>query len=138
MGRFLPPDHGRGDESTIGGYMAVHARPAAFEGPDGMSYSVEIETDDTGDRDAPVGAYLLFVRWGRGEPKISGHIETDFLARAATADEARARVGALPLGEVKRMLDALVRERSPGPSRPWWDAMRDEGTDAERGGGEGA
>ena len=138
MGRFLPPDHSRGDESTIGGYMAVHARPAAFEGPDGMSYSVEIETDDTGDRAAPAGAYLLFVRWGRGEPTISGHLETDFLARAATAEEARAQVGALPLHEVKRLLDALVRERSPETSRPWWEAMRDEDTEAEQGGGEGA
>ena len=42
MGRFIPPDHSKGDESTLGGYMAVHARPAAFEGSDGMSYSVEI------------------------------------------------------------------------------------------------
>ena len=27
MGRFLPPDHSKGDEHTLGGYMAVHARP---------------------------------------------------------------------------------------------------------------
>ncbi|HJU66261.1 MAG TPA: hypothetical protein VJ596_11315, partial [Gemmatimonadaceae bacterium] len=87
MGRFLPPDHSKGDEKTIGGYMAVHARPAAFEGSDGLSYSVEIETDETGDPVNAHGAYLLFVRWGRGDPKVSGHLETDFLARAPTAEE---------------------------------------------------
>ena len=127
MGRFLPPDHSKGDEKTIGGYMAVHARPAAFEGADGMSYSVEIETDETGDPARPYGAYLLFVRWSRGEPRVSGHLETDFLARAPSEQEARARVGALSLEEVKRMLDALIRERTPPPSKPWWEVMREEG-----------
>jgi hypothetical protein len=127
MGRFLPPDHSKGDERTIGGYMAVHARPAAFEGADGMSYSVEIETDETGDPAQPYGAYLLFVRWSRGDPRVSGHLETDFLARAPSEQEARALVGALSLEEVKRVLDTLIREREPKPSKPWWEVMREEG-----------
>jgi hypothetical protein len=128
MGRFLPPDHSRGDERTIGGYMAVHARPAAFEGADGMSYSVEIETDETGDAEQPVGAYLLFVQWGRGEPRVTGHLETDFLTRGADAASVRAALGAFPLDEVKRILDDLVRKRDQGgtPSRPWWEEMRDD------------
>ncbi len=50
MGRFLPPDHDAGDPNTIGGYQAVHARPAAFEGRDGASYSIEIVVDETGGR----------------------------------------------------------------------------------------
>ena len=33
----------RATQSTIGGYAAVHGRPAAFEGSDGFSYSVEID-----------------------------------------------------------------------------------------------
>ena len=127
MGRFLPPDHSKGDERTIGGYMAVHARPAAFEGSDGMSYSVEIETDETGDPAQPYGAYLLFVRWSHREPRVSGHLETDFLARAPSEREARELVGALSLAEVKGMLDALIRERTPPPSKPWWEVMREEG-----------
>lgn len=127
MGRFLPPDHSKGDERTIGGYMAVHARPAAFEGVDGASYSVEIETDETGDPAAPFGAYLLFVRWSAGEPRISGHLETDFLARDVSPEAARERVGALPLGRVKEILDALIRERRPPRERPWWEVMREEG-----------
>ena len=68
--------------------MAVHARPAAFEGADGRSYTVAIETDDTGERARPVGAYLLFVRWGGEQPDVTGHIETPFLAWGATAEEA--------------------------------------------------
>jgi hypothetical protein len=125
MGRFLPPDHSQGDERTIGGYMAVHARPAAFEGSDGLSYSVAIETEETGDPAAPSGAYLLFVRWSAGEPRPSGHLETPFLARAATAGQARELVGALGLDEVKRKLDELIAAAGPPPDRPWWQAMNE-------------
>ena len=126
MGRFLPPDHSKGDERTLGGYIAVHSRPAAFEGSDGLSYSVSIEVSETGEPATPYGAYIVFVRWGRGEPRITGHLETDFLARAATEADARAAVGAISLGEAKRILDELIAARSPAPSRPWWEAMRDE------------
>ncbi len=104
--------------------MAVHARPAAFEGSDGMSYSVAIETDETGEAAAPHGAFLLFVRWGAGAPEVTGHLESDFLARAATPDEARAALHALPLDSVKSALDALIRARAPLPDRPWWEAVR--------------
>ena len=72
-----PPDHSKGDESTIGGYMAVHDRPAAFEGSDGFSYSVEIMTDDTGDARSRWGAFFLFVQWSRiGAQTPEGHLET--------------------------------------------------------------
>ncbi|MGH7646707.1 MAG: hypothetical protein ACREND_01205 [Gemmatimonadaceae bacterium] len=127
MGRFLPPDHSKGDERTLGGYMAVHARPAAFEGRDGQSYSVSIESDETGDAAAPIGAYLLFVRWTPGEPRVSGHLETEFLERAGTAEEASARVGAMPLARAREILDGLIAARAPNADRPWWDAMHDEG-----------
>ena len=126
MGRFIPPDHSKGDPNTIGGYMAVHDRPAAFEGSDGASYSVEIVTDDSGDKERPFGAYLLFVRWGHGDPVASGHLETDFLSYATSESEARAKVGALHLNEVKSKLDALIGAKRAG-ERPWWDAMRSEG-----------
>ena len=127
-GRFLQPDHGAGDPNTIGGYHAVHARPAAFEGSDGMSYSVEILTDTTGDRTRPVGAYLLFVRWRRVGPSgVEGHLESDFVAWGATEDAARGAAGAMPLADAKRLLDRLIAQREGGRStRKWWDAMRDE------------
>ena len=107
--------------------MAVHARPAAFEGADGMSYSVEIEADETGDASRPFGGYLLFLRWRRmGAQGIEGHLESDFLTYGETADDARAAVGRMRLDDVKRTLDALIRAQSGGTSsRKWWDAMRD-------------
>ena len=81
MSRFLPPDHTQGDERTIGGYARVHARPAAFEGSDGFSYSVELLADRTGDAARPWGAFLLFVQWKRfGDHGVSGHLESEFLA----------------------------------------------------------
>ena len=125
MGRFLPADHSRGDANTIGGYMAVHDRPAAFEGSDSASYSVEIVTDESGDPARPFAAYLLFVRWREGDPVASGHLETDFISFANSEDEARSLVGALSLNEVKSHLDQLIEARR-GDATPWWDAMRQE------------
>jgi hypothetical protein len=128
-GQHLPPDHGRGDANTIGGYAAVHGRPAAFEGSDGLSYSVEIVTAPTGHPEHPWGAYLLFVQWARvGAASPSGHLESDFLSEADAESDARAVVSALSLGEVRGVLHALIDARRGGPSsRRWWDAMRDEG-----------
>ena len=127
-GRFLPPDHSRGDANTIGGYAAVHARPAAFEGSDGMSYSVEIVVDDTGVAGRAFGAYFLFLRWRRmGAQGVEGHLETDYLAYGPTEDAARDAIGQLTLTAVKRMLDDLIREQLANrPTRRLWDAMRDE------------
>ena len=128
-GMHLPPDHSRGDESTIGGYAAVHARPAAFEGVDGMSYSVELCTDRDGDGRDVWGGYLLFLRWRRvGEPGVDGHLETDFIVRADTEEQALAELGRMPLATVKATLDALIRKSDAGvPRRKWWDVMREDG-----------
>ena len=131
MGAHLPPDHSLGDESTVGGYAAVHARPPAFEGPDGMSYSVELCADETGDaRDGhgPWGGYLLFLRWRRvGEPGVEGHLETDFIVRGADEAEVRGALGRMPLRTVKATLDALIRKSDAGvPRRRWWDVMQEE------------
>jgi hypothetical protein len=127
MGQFLPADHSKGDANTIGGYMAVHARPAAFEGTDGASYSVEIVTDASGDKTRPFAAYLLFVRWRQGDPVASGHLETEFLAFADTEDDARKLVGAMMLNEVKARLDDLIKAKR-AEQLPWWDAMHQEGS----------
>jgi len=127
MGQFHPADHTRGDANTIGGYMAVHARPAAFEGSDSASYSVEIVTDTTGDAGRPFGAYLLFIRWRAEDPVATGHLETDFLEFAETEEAARNAVGALPLNAVKALLDGLIRARTEASAKPWWEVMRTEG-----------
>ena len=129
VGRYIPPRPELGDPNTLGGYRAVHDRPAAFEGADGISYSVEIVADRTGSAEQPWGAYLLFVRWHRtGAQGPSGHLETDFLARGASDAEVIADVARLPLANVKSLLDAcIIAERGGLPARRWWDAMRDEG-----------
>ena len=133
MGQFLPADHSRGDANTIGGYMAVHARPAAFEGKDGVSYSVEIVGDEESDRVAPFAAYLLFVKWRAGDPVAAGHLETDYLGYGQTEAEAIEKVGAMKLSEVREILDGLIAARAALESEraqrdmAWWDAMREEG-----------
>lgn len=132
-GRHLPPDHSKGDVNTLGGYMAVHDRPAAFAGADGFSYSAEILSDETGDAERPFGAYLLFVRWARiGAASPAGHLESEFIAYGATPEEATRDAGALSLNAVKQLLDRLVAGASGGtPGRRWWDAMRAEGGEDE-------
>lgn len=94
--------------------MAVHKRPAAFEGADGASYSADILTDTTGDRAAPWGAYLFFVRWGAGEPEVTGHLETGFLVTGASEGVVRHQLGAMRLEVVKATLDGLIRGRGEG------------------------
>lgn len=130
-GQFRPPDHSKGDERTIGGYAAVHDRPAAFEGADGFSYSVEMMTEETGETGQPWGAFFLFVKWARvGAQTPEGHVESDYLVRADSADEALRRLGETSLDDVKGTLDALVSERRTGRvPRRWWDVMRDERDD---------
>lgn len=125
MGQFLPADHTRGDANTIGGYMAVHSRPAAFEGKDGSSYSVEIVADKTDEPSRAFAAYLLFVKWRAGNPVAAGHLETDYLAYGESEADALAKVGAMQLSEVRAALDALIAEHTAS-GRPWWEAMQDE------------
>lgn len=91
--------------------MAVHARPAAFDGVDGHAYSVDILTDRTGNAETPWGAYLFFVKWGKGEPEVAGHMETDFLATGQHEGLVKRQVGAMPLASVKATLDGLIRSR---------------------------
>lgn len=92
------------DDTTLGGYQQMHGRPPAFGAADGQAYSVATFTADA---EGKFGAALLFVRWGGGEHPV-GHLETDFLAFGATADEAQASLLALTLEQVKAHLDACV------------------------------
>ncbi len=138
MSRFLPADHAKGDERTIGGYAAVHARPAAFEGRDGFSYSVEIladRVDDTAaqigaDTAAPFGAFFLFVQWKRfGEQGVEGHLESPFLAHGADVEAAKTALGAMAVDEVQRHLDSLIvaREDAAREAQRIAAALDDEG-----------
>ena len=131
-GQHLPADYSLGDESTVGGYAAVHARPAALEGRDGLSYSLDVLTDTTDDPARPFGAYLLFVQWSRmGAQKVDGHLESGFVAWGATADAADRALRVMPLVEAQRILDTLIRDRDGDSNRRWLDVMReDTGDDA--------
>lgn len=125
MSQFLPADHSRGDANTVGGYTAVHARPPAFEGRDGTSYSAEIMTDTTGDSENPFAGYLLFVRWGVGDPVATGHVETDLLVHGSSEEDARQKMGAMLLNDALGELNRGIEKRD-APGRPWWEAMHDE------------
>ena len=127
-GQFRPADHSKGDANTIGGYMAVHDRPAAFEGSDGFSYSVEILSQEERGEQQPWAAFFLFVKWARiGAQSPEGHLESDYVARGATEAEAVKNAGSLSLSETKKILDALIeRAGAERPTRRWFDAMRDE------------
>jgi hypothetical protein len=129
MAQFRQPDFSKGDPNTLAGYMAVHDRPAAFEGSDGFSYSVDIlvDEDPTDDVEHRWGAYLLFVKWARiGASSPEGHLESDVLARGDSESRARERLGVMPLSEVKRVLDELIARSGGAPRRKWWDAMATE------------
>ena len=128
-GQHLPPDHSKGDESTVAGYAAVHARPAALEGRDGLSYSLEILADTTGEPARPFGAYLLFVQWRLvGEQGPSGHLESEFLAFGETAARVRHAIGAMPLAQAQGLLDALIAVRDGASAgRRRWDVLGQPG-----------
>lgn len=125
MGQFLPADHSRGDANTVGGYTAVHARPPAFEGKDGASYSVEIMTDETGDPSRPWAGYLFFVRYRQGDPVASGHVETEYLRFADSEEAVRTLVGAMQLNDAVAELNKAIAAKN-SDARAWWDVMRDE------------
>jgi hypothetical protein len=125
MGQFLPADHSKGDANTVGGYTAVHARPPAFEGKDGASYSVEIMTDETDDPSRPWAGYLFFVRYRQGDPVASGHIETGYLRFADSEEAVRTLVGAMQLNDAVAELNKAIASKS-SDARAWWDVMRDE------------
>jgi hypothetical protein len=105
----LPPEDA--DESTLGGYTAVHGRAAAFEGMDGEPYTADVDTDRSDDPARPVAGYLVFIRWAQTGTAIMGHLETGDLVTAASEDEARAALLAMPLREVRALLDETIARK---------------------------
>lgn len=103
-------------EFTLGGYMAAHDRAAAFSGSDGRAYSVALLVDDEPDERGRFGGALLFVRWTPGGDAPDGHLESDYLLWGATPDDARTRLGALSLYDVKSQLDELIAVGRPEDS----------------------
>jgi hypothetical protein len=95
-------------EATLGGYMALHDRAPAFTGLDGRAYSVALWVEDEPDERGRHAGALLFVRWSPDGAAPDGHHETDWLVRGASPEEARTRLGAFSLYDVKAMLDELI------------------------------
>ena len=63
--------------------------------------------DERDERDRHPGA-LLFVRWSPDGANPDGHFETDWLVRGSSVEDARERLGAFSLYDVKAMLDELI------------------------------
>jgi len=100
------------DDGTLGGYLEVHDRPPAFEGPDGYPYTVSVEVERTGDLMAPYLGYLVFPRWASTGVGIVGHVESPTLVRCRTEREAEERLGALTLSEVRQILENALASRN--------------------------
>ncbi|HEX5632366.1 MAG TPA: hypothetical protein VFX50_04025 [Gemmatimonadales bacterium] len=101
-------------EFTLGGYMRQHDRAAAFGGSDGRPYSVAIWVDDEPDERGRYGAALVFVRWSASGDRPVGHVESPILVYGRTPDEARERLEAWNLYDVKQALDDAIAERPEG------------------------
>ena len=98
------------DDTTLGGYSAVHGRAAAFEGSDGEPYTAAIETDRADEGSGWVG-YLIFLRWSQTGSAVMGHVETGDLARGSSETEARGQLVALPLRRVWEILEEEIARR---------------------------
>lgn len=96
------------DDTTLGGYPAVHGRAAAFEGADGQPYTAAIEVEAPETPDGQWASYLVFLRWAQTGSSIMGHLETGNLAEGSTEREARAALETLPLRSVKAILDQQI------------------------------
>jgi len=101
------------EDDTLEGYVAAHGRPPAFEGSDGRAYSTGVFSEDDPGPDGTYGAALLFIRWS-GDNVPDGHLETEYLARAADPAAAETAVGRMSLADVKAALDRLIAERRGG------------------------
>jgi hypothetical protein len=101
------------DETTLGGYSAVHGRSAAFEAADGTPYTVAIEVERSEREGDAYAAYLVFVRWSGSGTAIMGHLETEDLTSGPSEAEARATLERMPLSRVKEILEeTIVRKQS--------------------------
>lgn len=107
---------GEGEEKpapdmTFAGYVETHDRVPAFEGSDGQPYTVDIDTEETGDPDRPWAAFLVFVRWAATGAGIMGHVTSEDVAWGDEEYEAREAALGLTLYELKAALDRAIALR---------------------------
>jgi hypothetical protein len=118
MTESAPPD------ATLGGYLQEHGRPPAFEGSDGEAYSVSLEAERVPDLRASWEGYLVFLRWASTGTGITGHVETETLARGTSREAVFEAMGTLTLHSLRELLDQAILRRdsasvdAPAPSTP--------------------
>ena len=106
-------EDGPAKDLTFAGYVTTHDRVPAFEGSDGQPYTVDIDTEETGDPSRPWAGFLVFVRWAATGAGIMGHVVSEDVVWGGSEDEARTRALDLTLYELKTELDrAIERHRS--------------------------
>lgn len=104
-------------DGTLGGYLAKHSRPPAFEGSDGQSYSVDLYVSEDGETPGLMQGALLFVRWSADGSQPVGHLETEYLVAGRDPAEVKAQLHELPLLTVKEYLERTIRG---GKEMPDW------------------
>ena len=98
-------------EATLGAYIERHDRVPAFDGIDGMPYTVDIDVEETGDPDRPFVAFFIFIRWAETGAGIMDHAESFDVAVGQTEEQARLAALDLSLYEVKAELDRAIERR---------------------------
>lgn len=98
-------------EATLGAYIERHDRVPAFEGPDGMPYTVDIDVEAGDDPDKPFAAFFVFIRWAETGAGIMDHVESFDVAFGLTEELARSAALDLSLYEVKAELDRAIGRR---------------------------
>ena len=98
-------------DGTLGGYLDVHERPPGFTGVDGQPYTTSVEVESVENLVAPYVGFLVFPRWAGTGLGIVGHLETPVLWEGRSRGEVQDRILALPLTEVKRLLDQAVQRK---------------------------
>lgn len=110
------PDQARTDslggaDTTLGGYLAHHNRPPAFQGTDGHPYTVSAEVEKTPNLMAPFAGYLVFPRWAETGVGIVGHLETPILLEERSREKAEASLGTLTLIQVQDLLEEAIQRQ---------------------------
>ena len=96
---------------TLGGYIAKHDRPPAFEGIDGQPYTVEVDAEATNDPDKPFAAFFVFLRWAETGAGIMEHYESADVGFGVSEEDAKAAALDMSLYEVKDELDQAIQRR---------------------------
>lgn len=106
-------EEGPARDLTFAGYVTTHDRVPAFEGSDGQPYTVDIDTEETGDPERPWAGFLVFVRWAATGAGIMGHVMSEDVVWGDSEQDAREKALDLTLYELKSELDrSIERHRS--------------------------